>query len=485
MKKILLTLLVCIAIAQTGCKKFSEFQTDPNKSTTATPDLLLNTVEQAAFQSTSLGAALRTRQMVYTDGASDDQYYGWTRAGFGDYDNLRQVLKMEQAATAQDKPQYAPIAKFFRAWYFLRLTQTFGDIPYSEALKGEEGVYTPAYDKQEDIYLSILNDLKAANDLITASTEPVLGDIVYNGNMQQWKSAINSLSLRVLLSLSVKANDAKYDIKNRFADIVNNPAQFPIMTGNADNAQLKFYDLVGNRYPYFNNNDMQTAYYMEETFVNLLKGYKDPRLFSFADKAPKFSALPTTDFNAYGGVKGSATVNQNSSRTTDGGISKINPRFYNNPVNEPSIALGYAELQFILAEGAVKGWISGSAADYYQQGVRASMLFYNIAPATIDAYLAQSSVQLPAINPLQAIITQKYIASFMNSGDQSFFEHRRTGFPDFDVSGDGVLNNKVVPKRWMYPESELRVNQQHVTEAIDRQYPQGDNINGVMWLIKP
>ena len=485
MKKIFLTLLVCIAIGQTGCKKFSEFQTDPNKSTSATPDLLLNTIEQSAFQSTSIGAALTCRQMVYTDGASDEQYYGWTRAGFGDYDNLRQVLKMEQAATAQDKPQYMPIAKFFRAWYFLQLTQTFGDIPYSEALKGEDGIYAPAYDKQEDIYLSILNDLKAANDLITAGTEPVLGDIVYNGNMQQWKRAINSLSLRVLLSLSLKVDDARYDIKNRFATIVNNSAQYPIMTGNADNAQLKFYDLVGNRYPYFNNNDMQTAYYMEETFVNLLKEYKDPRLFSFADKAPKFSALPATDFNAYGGVKGSATVNENSGRTTDGEISKINPRFYNNPVNEPSIALGYAELQFILAEGAVRGWISGSAADYYQQGIRASMSFYNIAPAAIDAYVAQSSVQLPAVNPLQSIITQKYIASFMNSGYQPFYEHRRTGFPNFDVSGDGVLNNKMVPKRWMYPESELRVNQQHNTEAITRQYPQGDNINGVMWLIKP
>jgi hypothetical protein len=485
MKKIFLTLFVCVAIAQTGCKKFSEFQTDPNKSTTATPDLLLNTIEQAAFQSTSLATALMCRQMVYTDGASDEQYYGWTRAGFGNYDNLRQVLKMEQAAVAQDKPQYLPIAKFFRAWYFLQLTQTFGDIPYSEALKGEDGLYTPVYDKQEDIYLGILNDLKAANDLISTGTEPVLGDIVYNGNMQQWKRIINSLSLRVLMSLSGKVDDARYDVKNRFAAIVNNPAQYPIVTGNVDNAQLTFYDVVGDRYPYFNNNDMQTAYYMEKTFVDMLKGYKDPRLFSFADKAPLFSALPATDFGAYAGVKGSDPLNDNSGHTTKGEISRINPRFYKSPVNEPSIALGYAEVQFILAEGVVKGWISGSAADYYKKGIQASMLFYKIDQPAIDDYLAQSTVQLPAVNPLQSIITQKYIASFMNSGDQPFYEQRRTGFPVFDVSGDGVLNNKMIPKRWMYPESELRLNQQHITDAITRQYPQGDNINGVMWLLKP
>jgi hypothetical protein len=71
----------------------------------------------------------------------------------------------------------------------------------------------------------------------------------------------------------------------------------------------------------------------------------------------------------------------------------------------------------------------------------------------------------------------------MNSGWQVFYEQRRTGLPVFDVSGSGVLNNKKVPKRWMYPENELNLNRQHVSDAISRQYPQGDNINGVMWLL--
>jgi hypothetical protein len=341
------------------------------------------------------------------------------------------------------------------------------------------------YDKQEDIYLAILNDLQQANSQITASTPAVQGDIVYSGNMQQWKRAINTLSLRVLMSLSLKENNTKLEVKRRFAEIINNPATFPVLTGNADNAALKFYDLQGNRYPYYNSNDLQTTYYMEETFVNLLKGLKDPRLFSFADKAPKFASLAATDFNAYGGVLGSAPVNVNNGRTVAGEVSKINPRYYNNPVNEPSIALGYAELQFILAEAVVRGWIAGSAADYYQKGITASFSFYNIAQTDITAYLAQSGVQLSASAPLQSILTQKYIASFMNSGWQPFYEQRRTGMPVFDVSGAGVLNNKQVPKRWMYPETELRLNQQNVTSAINSQYPEGDNINGVMWLIKP
>lgn len=485
MKKIIFTLVAGIVMLHTGCKKFSEFQTDPNKSTTSTPDLLLNTVEQTAFQSTDLGVALSSRQLAFTDNVSNQQYYGWTRGSFNNYNSLRQVLKMEQVAAAQGRPEYLPLVKFFKAWYFLQLTQMFGDIPYKEALNGDGNVTTPAYDKQEDIYLSILNDLQLANTLITANTAAVQGDIVYNGNMQQWKRAINTLSLRVLISLSAKEGDARFEIRKRFADIVNNPTASPVLTANSDNAALKFYDLQDNRYPYFNSNDLQTAYYMEETFVNLLKGYKDPRLFSFADKAPKFAALPATDFSAYGGVMGSAPVNENNARTVAGEVSKINPRFYNSPVNEPSIALGYAELQFILAEGVVRGWITGSAADFYNKGITASLNFYNVSANDISSYLAQASVQLPAVNPLQQILTQKYIASFMNSGMQPFFEQRRTGIPVFDVSGAGVLNNKRIPKRWMYPETELRLNQQNVSTAISRQYPSGDDINGIMWLLKP
>ncbi|MFC3561137.1 SusD/RagB family nutrient-binding outer membrane lipoprotein [Pedobacter jamesrossensis] len=484
--KNLLSLLVLIVILQTGCKKFSEFQTDPNKSTIATPDLLLNSIEQTAFQASNVTVAYASRQMVYTDAVSLEQYYGWTRGSYNGYNNLRQVIKMEQAAINQNKPEYIPIAKFYKAWYFLQLTQMFGDIPYTQALKGDEGITTPLYDKQEDIYLGILNDLKTASGLITSTTPNVAGDIVYNGNMQQWKKAINSLSLRVLLSLSIKENDTKLEVKKRFAEIVNAPATYPIMESNTDNAQLKFYDLLNNRYPYFNSNDMQTAYYMEETFVDLLKLLKDNRLFSFADKAPKFSSLPATDFNAYGGAKGSAPVNENNARSVAGELSKINPRYYNNPVNEPSIALGYAEVQFILAEGVTRGWIAGNANDYYQKGIQASMLFYNINQTAINTYLSQSTVQLAAgSGALVNILTQKYIASFMNSDWQPFYEQRRTGIPTFDLSGAGVLNNKRIPKRWMYPESELRLNQVNVSGSISSQYTSGDDINGVMWSIRP
>jgi hypothetical protein len=467
------TLLLIMAA---GCKKFEDFQTDPNKSTTATPDLLLNTVEQNAFSVLDLGAALATRQMVYTNSVSNEQYYGWTRAGFGTYSNLRQVVKMEQEATRVGKTEYLPLVKFFKAWYFLQLTNTFGDIPYSEALKGDQDNSTPVYDKQQDIFAAILKDLEDANAAITSTTASVQGDIVFKGKMSQWKQLINTLSLRVLLSMSLKGNA---DAKTRFAAIVNDPATYPLMTGNADNGQLTFYDLQGNRYTHYNDNELQTAYYMDETFIDLLKSLKDPRLFTFAEKAPKYSSLPDNDFNAYGGVKGSAPISENNDRVVAGEASKIKSRYFNNPVNEPSVALGYPELQFILAEGVIRGWIGGNAADYYNKGVTASMQFYGIAQSSIDAYLL-----LNPYKDLETVMTQKYLASFLSGGWQFFYEQRRTGLPAFDVSGAGVLNNKKIPKRWMYPETELQNNQQHVNEAITRQFNGDDNINGLMWLLK-
>jgi len=483
MRKIFVVTNLLLLLGVAGCKKFEYFQADPNKTTQASPDLLLTNIEIQAFKEISLSAALACRQMAYTDGVDNNQYYGWQRAGYGDYDNLRQVVQMEAEAQRVNKPVYLALAKFFRAYFIMRLTLTFGDVPYSQALQGNDKNFAPVYDKQEDIFLAVLDQLKAANTALTDDAGTIQGDIVYKGTIKQWKQLINAFSLRVLMMLSQKEGNARLNVQQRFSEIVNNPAEYPLFTGNADNAQLQFYDLQDDRYPFFNDNGLQTAYYMEETFVNRLKGLKDPRLFRMADKAPLHSALADDDFNAYGGIMGSATIDENSSRVAAGEASKIDERYYHDPVNEASTAMGYAELQFILAEAVVRGWINGSAADYYNKGIQASMEFYKTAPAAITEYLSQTAVQLPAGQELQAIITQKYIACFLNTGWLPFYEQRRTGFPVFDAAGAGVLNNHQVPKRWMYPENEFDLNRTNVTDAISRQYPAGDNINGQMWLL--
>jgi hypothetical protein len=274
-------------------------------------------------------------------------------------------------------------------------------------------------------------------------------------------------------------------VRQQFNQIVQNPDRYPIISSNNDNAALPYYDRDGNRYPYFNNNSLKTAYYLEESFVNLLKERQDPRLFSFA--APEFRAvqagLGQGNFNAYGGLKGDASLAQNTVRLNAGEGSPFNARFYDLPVNEPSLVLGYAEVQFILAEAAQIGWISGDAQTFYNNGIRASMNYYGIANTAVDQYLAQPNVAYDPARGIELISTQKYLAFFMNSGWEPFFNQRRTGFPVFSATGEGVVNNGRIPKRWMYPESELNLNGNNVREAITRQFPQGDDINGQMWLL--
>jgi len=154
--------------------------------------------------------------------------------------------------------------------------------------------------------------------------------------------------------------------------------------------------------------------------------------------------------------------------------------------------MGYSELQLILAEAVIRGWIIGNANTYYLNGIQAALQFsdYNstYSAADIQDYLGQASIALAPGTEIRQIITQKYISMFMNVGWEPFYEYLRTGFPTFEVTGSGIVNQvngvNAVPKRWMYPLDEYTNNATNVQNAVSRQYPAGDNINGTMWLLQ-
>lgn len=481
MKRLYILLLLGVFAS---CKKFDSFDTDPNRTTQATPDLLLNTISQQAFNQVSMDAAMASRQMIFTDGVSNIQYYGWQRGSFNEYNHLRLVYKMEQEATRVGRPEYVALAKFFRSWFTYELTMRFGDVPYSDAAKGEESIFTPTYDRQEDILVGILADLQEANEMLNTNTEPVINDIIYEGNMSRWRKLINTFSLRVLMSLSHKEGNVALNVSQRFAQIINDASNYPIFESNADNASLRYYDIADNRYPYFNNNNIQTAQYMEESFVDLLKELRDPRLFRYAAKTPNSSSLADDDFEAYDGALGSGILSANREKVVSGNASRIHARYYNNAVNEPCKTVSYAELQFLIAEAIVRGWIVGDAEGSYVNGVEAAVGEAQVPTEQMAEYLVSiSQTGLEQGKEIQQIVTQKYIASFMNNGWHSFYEQRRTGFPEFNVSGGGVVNEGRIPKRWMYPESELNMNSEQAFQAIQRQFSGSDNVNAEMWIL--
>ena len=484
MKKSIIPIVLAILVLA-GCRDYEEFQIDPNNTTRANPGLLLTDIEVNAFRSIELNAALASRYVVNVNQVNDFQYYGWDRAGFGFYNTLRQVQKMEEEAMLLDNQNFLAIAKFFRAYIFEQLTRQFGDIPFSNALQAEDAVINPVYDTQKDVYIGILDLLTEANDMIAVTNSEITGDIVFDGDLIKWKKLINSYHLRVLMSLSIKTNDPDLDIAAAFNRIYSDPGRYPIMTSTSDNCQYTFSEETGNTYPFWRSASITTSYIMESGIIDYFKQFNDPRLFVIADPEDLASGMDPFDFNSYRGFNGSDPISINTSKLAAGEGSPLDSRYVEDSEAEPNLAMGFAEVNFTLAEAANRGWIEADAAEFYERGIRASMAYYAIANNQVEAYLQDPAVQYDPEIGLEQILVQKYLSMFFNSGWEPFYNFRRTGIPAFDVSGDGILNQGRVPTRWMYPMSEVNLNQDNLEAAIARQYPEGDNINGLMWSIDP
>lgn len=496
MKNIKLTIkLVAVAIAVlisfSRCTDFGEVNIDPNKVSEAHPQLLLTNTTWQLFAKISKNSMYATRVLVQSDGESSEQYYKWNRSSFDSYEKLRDVVKMKEEAEKIDAKEYVALSYFFKSLYFYDLTLTFGDIPYSEALQGETNQqFMPKYDTQEVVFKGILEDLKKANDLLSKVDDKILGDIIFDGEARKWQKVVNSFRLKVLMTLSKR--ESAFNAKSQFVSIMNS---LPIITSNEDNFQVKYLDKQDNRYPLFNDSGFGSGMYMDSTFVSLLALREDARLLVFCTqtKNAKDAGLPINDYSSYDGgdpIKPYATANQ---KAVAGEMSKPHPRFYSSPTNEPKVFLGYSEVEFIIAEAILRGWVNGNAKEHYDNAIKASFEFYNANVGGYDAYLnsqeAEKYVASGLVNfsnakskseKLEMILTQKYIATIYFQGTwRAYFDYLRTGYPEFRLSA-----GMKVPTRWMYPQSEYNDNADNVSEAIQKQFGGNDNIYGTMWWLK-
>lgn len=491
MKKFaLITIIMVFFLA--ACSELEELNINPNNVSETHPQLLLTDIEWRAFQVAGVGPMFASRMIVQTDGEETNQWYKWDRGSFGSYGRLRDVTKMIEEAERIENSSYQALGKFFRAFYFFDLALTFGDVPYVEALKGEtDQIYTPSYNSQEEVLKGILDELKEADQMLAGDNSLIPGDIIY-GNAPQWRKLVNAFRLKVLMSLSKKGTVGGMNIASEFANIYNN---LPILESNDDNGQLVFIDELGSRYTEYNSSSYGSARYMDSTFVKKLQDRNDPRLFIFSGqtRVAKEQGLAINDFNAYEGGDPIAPYNDVNIKAADGKVSKVNLRYTTNPTTEPHMVLGYAELQFILAEASVRGWINSSAQTHYENGVKASFAFYNKYSGEFAQYVTNDAaieyLQQPLVDfsntisneeKIEKIIIQKYLISFLQGGWTAYFDHLRTGYPDFRI-----LPGVTPPTRWMYPISEYQQNSENVTEAITRQFGNGnDKTRELTWWLK-
>jgi hypothetical protein len=491
MKKILFITIISAFILG-ACAELEELNVNPNNVPETHPQLLLTNIEWNAFQVAGVSPMFATRMVVQTDGEETNQWYKWTRGSFGAYGRLRDVTKMIEEANRIENKTYLALGKFFRAYYFYNLALTFGDIPYAEALKGEtDETFAPDYNTQEDVFKGILDELKEADQLLANDNSLITGDIIY-GNAPQWRKLINSFRLKVLMTLSEQGTVGGENVASTFANIVANS---PILESNDDNGQLEFIDELGSRYTEYNSSGYGSARYMDSTFVRRLQDRQDPRLFIFCGqtRVGKEQGLPIDDFSSYEGGDPIAPYNDVNLKAAEGKVSKVNLRYTTNPTTEAHMLLGYGELQLILAEASVRGWINTSAQTHYETGVRSSFSFYNnyasdyaqyVNDEAASNYLTESLVDFSQAGSddekTELIIMQKYIASFLQGGWSAYFDHLRTGYPDFRT-----LPEVTPPTRWMYPEGEYQENSENVSSAIASQFGDGnDNTRELTWWLK-
>jgi hypothetical protein len=310
-------------------------------------------------------------------------------------------------------------------------------------------------------------------------------------NLERWQKVVNAFKLRTLIALSKKDGDTDLKIKQLVADIMSNPAKYPLMNSLDDNLVFTFNSST-DKYPLNPDNYGFTATRnnMSATYLNTLAALHDPRTFIVAEPAPaKIAAgLTPQDYDAYVGASSGESLDDMSTKMLNGEYSSINKqKYYGSYTGEACIQIGYIEQCFNIAEAINRGWISGNAEDYYTKGIQASWTFHGAAVGANWAdYYAQAAVRYKGntADGLNQILTQKYLGFFQNSGWEAYYNNRRTGIPEF-LTGAGTANSGRIAKRWQYPSSERTTNADNYLSALKSQFgSQNDDINDAMWLVK-
>lgn len=480
-------LLVGLVIMGVSCTKdFDAINTNPNAPVVVPSSLLLPRIQSSAINQ-SLGDAWGIGNIVIQQTAknqfvNEDRYLWGEINGIWNntFGNMRDLQIIIDQAEANGENNYKGIALVMKSWMFSLATDAYGDIPYTDATKGDEGFNLPKYDEQEKIYEGILADLAEANQLLGTSGEVPAGDLIYGGNTTAWKKLANSLRIRALMRISRKRNVGA-DIQA----IISNSAQTPVFTSDDESAVYKFLSASPDQFPLHTTRiGSFNEFRASKTMVDKLQAMNDDRLFVF------FRPTPDTEDSAnpeYVGIpNGLSDVDALTFNGGPQGQSRISRLYFEDAVTTAGLGVAkgvimtYAELQFLLAEAAEKGLITGDAAQYYNNGIAGSFDFFNVElPAN---YLTQAAVAYTGTQDekLEKIGTQKWISLFYQ-GLEAWFDWRRTGFPRIEPSVTNQ-NDGLIPVRFIYPIAEQALNASNREAAVARQGV--DDINTKMWYLK-
>jgi hypothetical protein len=473
--RILAAILGLTIIAGPGCKKIDEFgdiNQNPGRTTEPITSALLTNVLAGIG-----GTAANTRGGLYAQLFSETQYtetslYAEPKVDFdGTYSgplmDLQKIINYnsdpetaEKAALYGNNANQIAVARILKAYYFWILTDQYGDIPYSTALKGQAN---NAYDPQQNIYTDLFKELKEAAAQINTSAS-LKGDIMYNGDMSKWKKFANSL--RLLMALRISKADA-----TKGAAEANDAVNGGVFTSNADNAVIDYPGGTFNN-PWFALYDGRKDFAMSKVVDDFLTNTSDPRLAVFGSSDIGFP---------YGLTRDQAVAFDNS--TGDKWARILAPQYRQQ--GSPLTLVNYATVLLAQAEARQRGWITAgpTAQALYEAAIKASWDEWGIAytPAQLAAYYANAAVAFTPGTEIQKIATQRWLALYPN-GLQAWFEWRRTGFPVLTPTPNATNTSKQIPRRYVYGQGQYAVNKANVEAAASRMG--GDSQDTRVWWDK-
>lgn len=498
MKNYIKAITICLVMGSCSWDDFGDLNVNPNESTSPkTSALLTNSMLTTGDNVLATQGALYVQHIANKQYTSADNYQTinfasdfWYNGPLADLQkiieiNSNDLTKVMASADGANENQIA-IAKIMQSYYFLFLTDRWGDLPYSEALRGNEGILTPKFDPQSEIYDGCIQTLKDASAMINTDPGaiPVKGDILLNGNMEVWKKVSNTIRLVAAQRLS-KVNPTKAAAEFALAFSAG-----VIALDNSENVVFKYLNIQTYENPYYSSfvTSGRLDWTIADPMMNLmqLNSYKSPHTGALGKMNvavdPRLPVIANPLENTTNQFVG---MPYGLSEADAGSIPNSRVSFLGNAFrrqNSPAYLYTSAQIAFALAEGVVRGWISGNAKSYYDQGIQASLSQHGVGSA-FDVYVTNSEVAFTSGRELDQILTQKWIALFPN-GYEAWAEWRRTGIPSLTPAANALTPSLQIPRRQAYGTTEANLNTENHQEALKRQGFATDDLDGRVWWDK-
>ena len=385
-------------------------------------------------------------------------------------DAMKTVAEIIRQTGPEGKnPSWTNLHQMSQVLYIMSMhimTDLYGNVPYTEANKGVDGIFFPKYDSQELIYKDMLAKLETAANSIGSGPDQVgAADVMFGGDFTKWKKLANSLMLRLAMRVSnVDASLAQSYVQKAISG--------GVMTSNDDMAYLQ---MASGPSQWFNQNGISRAmipddwgaqHMMSKTMIDFLKDHNDPRLMIYTAGIGPWGGPYNDDPAAQLGMPNgydSETIKEFIGTTdpVDRNVtfSRMNPLLLDT--DDPFIFMTYAEVEFLLAEAALKGWGGGNATDHYNAGVKAAMQQWTIfdesltvSDEEVDAYLTAN----PFDGTEKMIGEQHWAANFMQ-WYEAFANYRRTGYPELvEHNYPGNISSGKIFRRIEYYTVEVAIN---------------------------